>query len=539
MKTNFTLRSGLLMIIILAFTVQGHAQDFTLGNIVVTRVGDGSTVLSSNTAPISLLEYTTTGISQSLPTKTVSISGLTIAGLANEGLLSLSSDDKYLILAGYNAPANELSTSRYVSNLTVTTGGSGYTFATPPTVTISAPNLPGGVNATASANITSGAISSFTIINAGSGYTLAPTVTISGAVGSGATATATISSGGYWQGFSFSKVIARVNNTGAVDATTSFPSSNFQSNGSVKGAVSVNGTSFYLNGARIEYVASLGQTTASTLIFNQGSRSIGIQGGQLYFSSGYVAAASNTTIRYINTSTLPTASATATAVPILPGNQNLGGFYFLDTNPSVGFSSTGWDLLYVAKFDTNGLEKWYYDGTNWVLAASYTAAGSAISSITVKNNLLGQPVIYAVTGNNSVSNNALVAITDTGSRTDAMTDGVNTSFITLATAGANYGFRGVAFAPTSTLGVKSNELDSKIQLWPNPAHSEFNILNGQNAKEGTSTIEISNVNGQIIHSQKSNPGTTTTIKTNGWAKGVYILKATNNESQTTKKLIIK
>lgn len=89
-----------------------------------------------------------------------------------------------------------------------------------------------------------------------------------------------------------------------------------------------------------------------------------------------------------------------------------------------------------------------------------------------------------------------------------------------------------------TLGVKTNELDSKIQLWPNPACAEVNITNGQNANDGASKIEISSLNGQLIHSQKSNPGTTTTIQTNDWTAGIYILKATNNGTQTTKKLII-
>ena len=68
--------------------------------------------------------------------------------------------------------------------------------------------------------------------------------------------------------------------------------------------------------------------------------------------------------------------------------------------------------------------------------------------------------------------------------------------------------------------------------------AKFNILNAQNQNEGASTIEISSISGQVIHSQKSNPGTITTIQTNGWAAGVYILKATNNGTQTTKKLII-
>lgn len=89
-----------------------------------------------------------------------------------------------------------------------------------------------------------------------------------------------------------------------------------------------------------------------------------------------------------------------------------------------------------------------------------------------------------------------------------------------------------------SLGVKENVLESKIQLWPNPARTEVNITNGHNANDGASSIEISSLNGQVIHSQKSNPGTTTTIQTKDWAAGVYILKATNNGTETTKKLII-
>jgi trimeric autotransporter adhesin len=89
-----------------------------------------------------------------------------------------------------------------------------------------------------------------------------------------------------------------------------------------------------------------------------------------------------------------------------------------------------------------------------------------------------------------------------------------------------------------TLGLVANELDSQIKLWPNPAHAELNITNAQNDNDGASKIEISSLNGQLIHSQKSNPGTTTTIQTKGWSTGVYILKASNNGTETTKKLII-
>jgi hypothetical protein len=78
-----------------------------------------------------------------------------------------------------------------VASFTVTAGGSGYTSA--PTVTISA--SPSGTSGTAIAvaSIDSGAVNAINVYYTGFGYTTAPTITISGGGGSGATATATLS----------------------------------------------------------------------------------------------------------------------------------------------------------------------------------------------------------------------------------------------------------------------------------------------------------------------------------------------------------
>jgi hypothetical protein len=76
-----------------------------------------------------------------------------------------------------------------INNITVTSGGSGYSSATPPTVTISAPNE-SGTQATATAVIENGKIERITILNRGTGYTGNVTVTIAGGSGSGATAIA-------------------------------------------------------------------------------------------------------------------------------------------------------------------------------------------------------------------------------------------------------------------------------------------------------------------------------------------------------------
>lgn len=86
-------------------------------------------------------------------------------------------------------------TTGTISSIAIDNPGSGYTGDI--TVTIAAPDVPGGVQATATASSSDGdVVDSIVITNGGTGYTSTnPTVTITGA-GSSATATATITTGG-------------------------------------------------------------------------------------------------------------------------------------------------------------------------------------------------------------------------------------------------------------------------------------------------------------------------------------------------------
>ncbi len=181
---------------------------------------------------------------------------------------------------------------------------------------------------------------------------------------------------------------------------------------------------------------------------------------------------------------------------------------------------------------------------------AYTIADSqkrAISELELKDQIipfgitsnLQKSFNLKVTENTIPAGFEAVLVDNLLNTTTAMTPGASYDFAIDSNPASQGDARfAINLKTAGTLSVVANELDSKINIWPNPARAEVNITNLQNANDGTSRIEISNLNGQLIHSQKSNPGTTTAIQTKGWATGVYILKANNNGTETTKKLII-
>ena len=95
---------------------------FTAGDLVVYRVGDGSSSLSSTSAPVFLDEYSPTGVlveSVPLPTATSgSANEFSDAGsAASDGELTLSANGQYLLAAGYDSPVG---TSNVTSTSAVT-----------------------------------------------------------------------------------------------------------------------------------------------------------------------------------------------------------------------------------------------------------------------------------------------------------------------------------------------------------------------------------------------------------------------------------
>ena len=107
-------QAGTTLAAILALTTIGGsvlAAPFTLGNLVVSRVGDGSAALSNAATAVFLDEYTKTGsFVQSISLPTTGASAFTLSGTAtSEGALTLSANPstqaQVLTIAGYNAAA--------------------------------------------------------------------------------------------------------------------------------------------------------------------------------------------------------------------------------------------------------------------------------------------------------------------------------------------------------------------------------------------------------------------------------------------------
>ncbi|MBS1723074.1 MAG: hypothetical protein JSS66_09005 [Armatimonadetes bacterium] len=365
-----SMRSGI-RTILFALSALGvgsaYAGNFTPGNLVVSRVGDGSAALTSAATPVFLEEITTAGAAvQTIALPTADSGGnqtCTNSGNAgSEGFLSLSTDNKFVLFVGYDAPVGTAA-------------------------------IAGTVSAT------------------------------------------------------FNRVVGRVGADGALDTTTAFDSFN---TGNIRAATSTDGSAFWMAGTGsgsgsastggARYV-QYGPGNLTTLLTDAPTnwRVLQIVNGQLYGS------AMSGTFRGVNTigSGLPTGSGNITT--LLPGfdpsstsPQSIYDFAFAD----------GGSTLYVADdralASGGGLQKWTFDGTNWVLQYTIQAGiGTGIRGMAIVPDPLGNH-IYATTSETSANN--LVALQDLGS---------GSSFAVIATAPANTRYRGVCFTP-----VQSDTLES-------------------------------------------------------------------------------
>jgi hypothetical protein len=106
----------------------GHAAPFTPGNIIVGRLGDGNTTLSSNATSISLLEFSPSGgaPSQTLSTQFAGENLQTDSGSATSNGYIGFGGGKYLAVSGHNATVGTASVAssnnKVAQIIDVTTG---------------------------------------------------------------------------------------------------------------------------------------------------------------------------------------------------------------------------------------------------------------------------------------------------------------------------------------------------------------------------------------------------------------------------------
>lgn len=232
------------------------------------------------------------------------------------------------------------------------------------------------------------------------------------------------------------RVVGRVDRVGVVNTTTTLGTA--YSGTSIRGATSTDGTVFWASGTGSDtgggfQYATLGATSSTgiTGILNN-TRVPLIWSGQLYGSAG---ATSFTNVFTVGTG-LPTAPSVSTPLPGMPTTGGSPyGFVFFDMNPNIA----GPDLLYVAddrsQASGGGIQQWNFDGTTWTLDSTITTGFS-----TGVRGLLG----YLDAG---VVNLVATTTTNSANIVVRIVDGPSLTATTLATAGANTVFRGVALSP--------------------------------------------------------------------------------------------
>lgn len=324
------------LLVLLATMAPGFASaaTFTSGNLVVSRVGDGTNALVNTAGALNLLEFSPTGTS----VQTITIpTTLQIQGTATtEGALALSTDGQSVSIGGYMTPF---------------TG--------------------------------TGALSGRTNAEAARGY-------------------------------------VNVSYTGAVASPVAI---NAFSNGSIRGVVS--GTSgVWTTGANtgVIYNSSGSNTTVSTTN-SVNNRVVNTFNGNLYFSTG------SGTHGVYGLSGLPT------------NTGNTATLLLAVTNPYDFAFNAGGTVAYVAAntgANNGSITRFAFNGTSWTSTGSITTTASALI-----NGITGLAVEFGATGDTlfGVTPTSLIKLTYTNSSSSFGT------ISSLASAGTNYAFRGLEFAP--------------------------------------------------------------------------------------------
>lgn len=238
------------------------------------------------------------------------------------------------------------------------------------------------------------------------------------------------------------RVVGRVNASLEIDTSTRI--NNAYSEDSVRGATSMDGTSFWLAGTSggtsptggVQYVALGGTASTQISAAPNNVRLVNIFNGQLYATAATTGAYGVSTV---GTGLPTTTGQTSLQLPGMPSVAGISpyGTAMFDRNPNVA----GLDTLYLADDRSiasgGGVQKWTFDGTTWTLAATYTTG--------LTTGLRG---LAAIQTGNSITLVGSTSDTSLNKLVSGVDDGVNApTFTVIATSPTNTLYRGVAPAP--------------------------------------------------------------------------------------------
>lgn len=359
------------MTAITALSIVGSASAgvFVNGNLLVQRMGDGTTTLSSAAATVSVLEFSRSGGSavQTVNFPTTGPNQVTDSGSASSnGYLNVYNG--YVGVSGYNSAAGTASVAGLNTKVGTVLNGDG---------TVASRNLfPTG------------------------GPTGTPPSPFSGN--------------------NFRSMIATGANT-------------FYATGTSSGSTNTGGA-WYYDGSSYTQVSSTATGQPTNL------RNVEIYNNQLYVSS---STGTFLGISSIGAGLATTGNQTATLQINMGSGASPYGFVMFDTN-----SDSVLDLAYIADDRTaagGGLQKWTLSGGTWssswallvnaagTLSATASSGFAGLRGLTGTWDAVNGAQLFATTS--EATNNRLISITDNGI--------TPTSATNLASAGANYVFRGV------------------------------------------------------------------------------------------------
>ena len=84
--------------------------------------------------------------------------------------------------------------------------------------------------------------------------------------------------------------------------------------------------------------------------------------------------------------------------------------------------------------------------------------------------------------------------------------------------------------------VKELKLQQAFSLFPNPANSSFQIINKNNSQEHVN-LKIMSITGELIEAKTISLEETTSINCENWAKGIYIINLSSEQSVSNIKFV--